>query len=121
AGRRRGGGVVASTPPKAFEGTGLAEPRGALRRHAGDEPLRVAVVGVWTEAKVSFLLYDLKTRCGLDALATSSALTASRSRLQHFNALEQLGRILGVTCFDTVGELCGWLNPAPPPGLPAPG
>jgi hypothetical protein len=33
--------------------------------------------GVWTEAKVSFLLYELSTRLGIDDLATCSALTAS--------------------------------------------
>ncbi|MCC7539710.1 MAG: isochorismatase family protein [Deltaproteobacteria bacterium] len=72
---------------------------------------RVAVVGVWTDAKVSFLLYDLKTRLGIDHLATCSALTASSSRTQHFNALEQLRRLLGVHCFDSVGELAQWLVP----------
>ena len=46
-----------------------------------DDPLRVGVVGVWTEAKVSFLLYDLKTRLGIDELATCSALTKRLARL----------------------------------------
>jgi len=31
---------------------------------------------VWTELKVLFLLYDLKTRAGIKNLATCSALTA---------------------------------------------
>jgi protein tyrosine phosphatase (PTP) superfamily phosphohydrolase (DUF442 family) len=78
----------------------------------------VGVVGVWTEAKVSFLLYDLKTRMGIDALATCSALTASASRAQHFNALEQLGRILGVQVFDSVGAFASWLAPGSAPRLP---
>ena len=91
-----------------FEDTRLREVLAAV---AHDEPLRVGVVGVWTEAKVSFMLYDLKTRAGIADLATSSALTASRSRLQHFNALEQLGRILGVNCFDSLAGLTGWLLP----------
>ena len=44
---------------------------------------------------MSFLLYDLKTRLGIDELATCSALTANDSRAQHFNALSQLEKILG--------------------------
>ena len=42
---------------------------------AAGVPLRIGVVGVWTDAKVNFLLYDLKTRLGFDALSTCSALT----------------------------------------------
>lgn len=74
-------------------------------------PLRVAVVGAWTEAKVTFLLYELHTRCGIAELATCSALTASASRARHFQALDQLGRLLGVRVFDSVGELSSWLSP----------
>ena len=94
-----------------FEGTSFEK---SLREWiGGDDPaaLRVAVVGVWTEAKVTFLLYDLATRLGLTSLATSSALTASASRAAHFHALEQLRKILGVTIFDSVGDLAGWLAP----------
>lgn len=91
-----------------FEDTKLREALAALPH---EQPLRVGVVGVWTEAKVSFMLYDLKTRAGIADLATSSALTASRSRLQHFNALEQLGRILSVSCFDSLAEFTQWLLP----------
>ncbi|HET9931690.1 MAG TPA: isochorismatase family protein [Polyangiaceae bacterium] len=101
-----------------FEGTTLNEHLTQIQRRAGGEPLRVGVVGVWTEAKVSFLLYDLKTRCGIEQLATCSALTASASRAQHFNALEQLGRILGVECFDSVGEFVSWLAPGAALALP---
>jgi len=94
-----------------FEGTDL---EGYLRGWiGGDDPrsLRIAVVGVWTEAKVTFLLYDLATRLGLTSLATSSAITASASRSAHFQALEQLRKVLGVTVFDSVGDLAGWLAP----------
>ncbi|MDP7114667.1 MAG: isochorismatase family protein [Myxococcota bacterium] len=81
---------------------------------AGDQPVRVGVVGVWTEAKVSFLLYDLKTRAHVNELATCSALTASASRAQHFNALDQLRKVLGVRVCDSVGEFAEWLNPEGP-------
>jgi len=94
-----------------FEGTDF---EGYLRGWIGGEDpkrLRVAVVGVWTEAKVTFLLYDLATRLGLTSLATSSAITASASRSAHFQALEQLRKILGVTIFDAVGDLAAWLAP----------
>lgn len=95
-----------------FEGTDL---EAWLRAWMGeDDPasLRVAVIGVWTEAKVTFLLYDLATRLGLTNLATASALTASASRAAHFQALEQLRKVLGVHVFDSVGELGSWLAPA---------
>jgi nicotinamidase-related amidase len=78
---------------------------------AQEPTLRVGVVGVWTDAKVSFLLYDLLTRGGVRSLATCSALTASASRSQHFNALEQLERLLGVEVHHSVGEFARWLVP----------
>lgn len=101
-----------------FEATDLADVLAGVIARAAGEPLRVAVVGVWTDAKVSFLLYDLKTRLRLDELATSSALTASASRARHFGALDQLASILNVTCFEAVGELMRWLRPDAPPVLP---
>src|SRR5262249_41038954 len=97
-----------------FEHTHLSDCLGGICRNSGK--LRIGVVGVWTEATVSFLLYDLKTRFDIEDLATCSALTASASRAQHFNALEQLSRILGVRVFDTVGDFIGWLNPDGPAG-----
>ena len=67
-----------------------------------DAAARIGVIGVWTDAKVSFLLYELKTRLGMNQLATCSALTASASRAQHFNALSQLHKLLGIEQFDSV-------------------
>lgn len=107
-----------------FEGgTNLKEVLDAIAA-ANPGPVRIGVVGVWTEAKVTFLLYDLLTRCGVTNLATCSALTASASRAQHFVALEQLRKVLGVEVHDSIGEFTSWLVPggepiAPP--LPAPG
>ena len=91
-----------------FEGTNLER---TLSGIAMGEPLRVAVIGVWTEAKISFLLYDLKTRLGIDDLATCSALTASNSRAQHFIALDQLHKLLGVEICDSVAGFVDWLTP----------
>ena len=100
-----------------FEHTQLREYLGGICAKSSG-PVRAGVVGVWTEAKVSYLLYDLKTRLGIEELGTCSALTASASRGQHFNALEQLSRILGVRVFDTVGEFEEWLKPGAPALLP---
>src|SRR5262249_10567493 len=58
--------------------------------------VRAGVVGVWTEAKVSFLCYELTTRYPQMEVAVCSALCASSSRQQHFEALDRLDRILGV-------------------------
>jgi len=110
--------VVDSLTLNDLEGTDLAQRLDRIRHAHGDQPLRVGVVGVWTEAKVSFLLYDLKTRLGIDELATCSALTASASRAQHFNALAQLEKILGVRCFDSPAEFADWLRPGAELQLP---
>jgi nicotinamidase-related amidase len=110
--------IVDSLTLNDLEGTDLARQLERIRHAHGDEPLRVGVVGVWTEAKVSFLLYDLKTRLGIDELATCSALTASASRAQHFNALAQLEKLLGVHCFDSVAEFADWLRPGAELALP---
>src|SRR5215470_9986938 len=110
--------IVDSLTLNDLEGTDLAQQLRRIRHAHGDQPLRVGVVGVWTEAKVSFLLYDLKTRLGIDELATCSALTASASRAQHFNALAQLDKILGVRCFDSPAEFADWLRPGAELALP---
>lgn len=101
-----------------LEGTDLAAHLERIAGRNGASSLRVGVVGVWTEAKVSFLLYDLKTRMGIDDLATCSALTASASRAQHFNALSQLEKILGVRCFDSLADFVDWLRPGSELQLP---
>ncbi len=104
-----------------FEGTDLRGRLLQLRDASPDGALRIGVVGVWTDAKVSFLLYELRTRCEVAELGTCSALTASASRTQHFNALGQVGAILGVDVFDSVGEFTGWLVPdSSVPSLPRP-
>lgn len=94
-----------------FQETRLPDVLRAIAATAPGEPLRVGVVGVWTDAKVTFLLYDLKTRLGVHELATSSALTASASRAAHFGAIDQLRRLLGIRVFDGVGDFAGFLVP----------
>ena len=67
---------------------------------------------------MSFLLYELRTRLGIEELATCSALTASASRTQHVNALSQLDKILGVKCFDSPADFVDWLRPGAELDLP---
>lgn len=69
-----------------------------------DRPVRLGLMGVWTEAKVTFLAYELRSRYPHFRLAVCSALTASSSRENHFVALDQLERILGVEVIPSVGE-----------------
>ena len=85
-------GWAQSVPPEDIELERLLTPWMECR---GAE-LRVGLIDVRTEAKVSFLLYELKARFRIDRLATCDALTASASRAQHFKASSQLERRLGV-------------------------
>lgn len=82
-----------------------------LEPHRG-QPLRVGLAGVWTEAKISFLAYDLRSRYPEFEIAVCSALTASSSRANHFLALTQLSRILGVRVIDALGEFVEYLGGA---------
>jgi protein-tyrosine phosphatase/nicotinamidase-related amidase len=77
------------------------------------QPVKVGLMGVWTEAKITFLAYDLRSRYPQFQLAVCSALTASSSRAHHFMALEQLSRLLGVTIYPSIGEFTRFLSGAP--------
>ncbi len=78
----------------------------------------IGVIGVWTDAKVAFLLYDLRTRFKAKKLATCSGLTASRSMDAHFRALESLKIVLDVELHHSPASFLAWLDPqAPPPAL----
>ncbi|KIG14973.1 Protein-tyrosine phosphatase-related protein [Enhygromyxa salina] len=89
-----------------FEGTGLTE----VLAPYGSGPCRVGLTGVWTEAKVLFLAYEIRTRFPEFEIAVCSALTASSSRQHHFQALSQLDRIIGVQVIDSVGGFIDWLG-----------
>lgn len=75
-----------------------------------DKPLKVGLIGVWTEAKITYLAYELITRYPKIELSTCSALTASSSRSQHFIALDHLKKILGVKIFDSVASFAEHLG-----------
>ncbi|TBR17265.1 isochorismatase family protein [bacterium] len=83
-----------------FEGTRLAEALAAFR----GTKTRVGLIGVWTEAKVAYLAYELRTRYPDFELAVCSALTAGSSRADHFVALDQMRKLLGVRVIASVGE-----------------
>jgi len=71
---------------------------------------RIGLLGVWTEAKVSFLAYELRTRFPDADIAVCSALTASASRGGHFLALQQLNKLLGIQVIDSVGGFVDFLG-----------
>jgi protein-tyrosine phosphatase/nicotinamidase-related amidase len=72
--------------------------------------VRIGLMGVWTEAKITFLAYDLRSRYPLAQLAVCSALTASSSRHNHFLALDQMERLLGVRVFASIGDFVAFLG-----------
>lgn len=84
--------------------TEILEPFRALPK------VRVGIMGVWTEAKVTFLTYDLRTRYPNMDIAICSALTASSSRAMHFVALDQLRNVLGAKVFPSVGDFTQFLT-----------
>lgn len=104
--------IIYSDSLSDFNETDLGELLSSLKARPEVLELRIGVIGLWTDAKVTYLLYDLLTRGYSVKLATCSALVASASRAQHFNALEQLRKLLGVHVFDSVGEFCSWLLPS---------
>lgn len=79
-------------------------------RSCTEKPLKVGLIGVWTEAKITYLAYELLTRYPRIELSTCSALTASSSRSQHFIALDHLKKILGVRIFDSVASFAEHLG-----------
>lgn len=101
-----GGIVVDSQVLSDFVGTSLEE----TLRPMLSGPVRAGIIGVWTDFKVQYLAYELQTRLGLRDVAVCSALTASRSRLAHRQALDHMAANLGVTVIDSIPEFLGWLG-----------
>lgn len=75
-----------------------------------NEEVTVGIIGVWTEAKITYLAYDILSRYPNFKLAVCNSLTASSSTHMHFVSLEQLKKILGVTLFSSVTEFAGFLK-----------
>ena len=106
-----GGAIVIDSPGLTdFEGTPLAARLRELIGAADLPRAKVGIVGVWTDVKVQYLAYELATRLGIEQIAVSSALVASRSRARHRAALEHLREMLGVLVFDSIPEFLAWLE-----------
>jgi len=74
------------------------------------ESIRIGIIGVWTEAKVFFLAYDIHSRYPNFNISVCSALTASSSLYNHYTSLDQLKRILNVQVYDSIGEFTNFLS-----------
>jgi nicotinamidase-related amidase/aminoglycoside phosphotransferase (APT) family kinase protein len=98
--------VVDSAIVSDFVGTDLE----ARLRPLVDGDVRAGIIGVWTDFKVQYLAYELMTRMGIEEIAVCGALTASRSRIHHRQALEHMAASLGVTVIDSLPEFLGWLG-----------
>ena len=79
--------------------------------HSNDHP-RISVVGVHSDSNIHYLMYDLCARYPGVKLATCSALTAARSRTQHFSALGQMHKLLGVEVYDSLYDFENFILPS---------
>lgn len=99
--------AIVNTPTlNDFQDTPLSEILAPYQGHK----LRVGLVGVWTEAKITYLAYELSTRYPEFELGICSALTAGASRSQHFIALEHLEKLLGVKVFNSLASFVSFLG-----------
>ncbi|HEY1038394.1 MAG TPA: dual specificity protein phosphatase family protein [Bacteroidia bacterium] len=89
-----------------FVDTNLAQ---ELDKYKGQR-IRVGIIGVWTEAKVTYLVYELATRYPDFEIGICNALTASSSTHMHYVSLEQLKKVLGVQLFASVTEFANFLS-----------
>jgi protein-tyrosine phosphatase/nicotinamidase-related amidase len=80
-----------------------------LAKYKGQET-RIGLIGVWTEAKITYLCYELASRYPNFEIAVCNALTASSSTHMHFVSLEQLKKILGIKLFSSVTEFAAFLK-----------
>ncbi len=107
---RRRAAIVDSTGINDFEDTPLAEIIDAQLGDADRYTIPVGVIGVWTNVKVQYLLYDLKTRARLHNLATCSKLVASPDRVAHRHALRHLEEVLNVLVFHEIEPFLEFLG-----------
>jgi serine/threonine protein kinase/nicotinamidase-related amidase len=107
---RRRSAVLDSVGINDFERTPMNDILEALTAGEDHATIPVGVIGVWTNVKVQYLLYDLKTRAGFQNLATCSALVASPDRAAHGQTLKHLEQVLGVNVFHRVEEFLAFLG-----------
>ena len=87
--------IVDSITLNDFEGTDLEAELDWIRRER-EENHCTSASSALDRGEGELPARRAETRLGIDELATCSALTASASRTQYFNALSQLDKILGV-------------------------
>ncbi|PJZ78290.1 isochorismatase family protein [Leptospira neocaledonica] len=75
-----------------------------------DREMNVGLAGVWTEAKITYLAYELRTRYPKFRVGICSALTASSSRHMHYVALDQLKSLLGLEVYSSLGTFSEFLT-----------
>lgn len=98
--------IVDSLGLNDFVGTRL---EAVLDKHK-NEPIKVGLVGVWSEAKVSFLAYDLVTRYPNFEVVICPALCAGSSVVEHHTALERVQKLLGVKLINSIGVFTEYLT-----------
>lgn len=98
--------IINSKGMNDFIDTPLSQTLNSLKSQGAN---KIGLIGVWTEAKIFFLAYELISRFPDVQVGICSALTASSSRSHHFLALDQLKRILGVQVFSSIGEFADFL------------
>lgn len=98
--------VVNSLGLNDFVGTTLED---TLKPYENEE-LKVGIVGVWTEAKISFLTYDLATRYPNFEVVICPALCAGSSVIEHHAAIERARKLLGITVINSLGKFTEYLT-----------
>lgn len=104
--------VVNATGLNDFAQTNLPDHIYPLLEEFSDpnEPIRIGLIGVWTEAKINYLCYDLRTRFPDVEIGICSALCASSSRQNHFLALDQMRDLLGARIFSSWTDFAHFLT-----------
>jgi hypothetical protein len=81
---------------------------------AANAQLYVAVIGVYTDIKVTILLSSLRARYEIANLAVSDTLTASKSLERHLHGLDFADKLLNAEVIHGLGDLCRFLGTEPP-------
>lgn len=77
-------------------------------------PAYIAVIGVYTDIKVRFLLALLQTQYDMARLAVSDSFTASPTMERHLAGLDFADKMLGVEVVHGVNDLVRFLGGKPP-------
>lgn len=83
---------------------------GDILEHYKNDETKIGLTGVWTEAKISFLTYELASRFPNFKIALCSALTASSSTAMHYLSLKRLENLFGITIFSSIADFTTFLT-----------